>query len=173
MIIIEYTLIQIFKKLINLESKISEYDKKLNDMLKKINNSNEYKIFYEDQIYDSYSLIIDIIESAKNKIVIIDNYIDNSVLKMLTKKNKNVDVILITSNNYKITQLDISKFNEQYPTLKINITQKFHDRFIIIDDKIMYHCGASLKDLGKKCFAITKMENSDFIQKIVISCLSR
>lgn len=165
MIIIEYTLFQIFKKLINLEIKISEYDKKLNDISKKINDTEDYKIFYEGQIYDSYSLIIDIIESAKNKLVIIDNYIDETVLKMLTKKNKNVDVILITSNNCKLTKLDIKKFNDQYPTLKISFTQKFHDRFIIIDDKTIYHCGSSLKDVGKKCFAITQMKNKDFIQK--------
>lgn len=156
---------QIFEKLINLELKISEHDKKLNNVFNRFNNIEDYKIFYDGQIYDSYSLIIDIIESAENKIVIIDNYIDKTVLKMLTKKKKNVNVVLITSNNSKITKLDRAKFNQQYPTLKINTTKKFHDRFIIIDDKTIYHCGASLKDLGKRCFAITKMEDKDFIQK--------
>lgn len=152
LIIIEYTLIQMFKKLINLEIKISEYDKKLNNMLEKINLVEDYKIFYEGQIYDSYSLIIDIIESAKNKIVIIDNYIDETVLKMLAKKNANVKVLLITSNNCKLTPLDISKFNEQYPTLKVSFTQKFHDRFIIIDNQIIYHCRSIFKRFRKKVF---------------------
>ena len=88
------------------------------------------KIFFDGQIYDSYSLIIDIIKTAKNKILIIDNYIDDSILKMLAKKNKDVEVVILTSQNSNISKLDINKFNKQYPTLKIAYTNKFHDRFI-------------------------------------------
>ena len=98
------------------------------------------------QIYDAYSLIIDIIKKAKKKILIIDNYIDDSVLKMLTKKNNNVEVVILTSDKSNIQKIDIQKFNKEYPLLKIGKTNKFHDRFIIIDNKEMYHLGASIKD---------------------------
>ena len=116
--------------------------------------------------YNAYSLIIDIIKSAKMKILIIDNYIDDSVLKMLSKKNKNVEVVILTSQNCNLTKLDISKFNKQYPNLKVSRTNKFHDRFIVIDNKNLYHIGASLKDLGKKCFAISKIEDDEYVNKI-------
>ena len=85
-------------------------------------------------------------------------------------KDKNVDVIIATSTNCKITKLDINKFNKQYPMLKIVSTNKFHDRFIVIDDKELYHCGASLKDLGKKCFAISKMLDTNYIEEIKKVC---
>ena len=125
------------------------------------------KIFFEGQIYDAYSLIIDIIKRAKSKIMIIDNYIDDSVLKMLEKKNTNVEVIIITSNKSNISKLDIQKFNKEYPVLKVAKIDKFHDRFIIIDNKELYHCGASIKDLGKKCFGINKIDNIDIINKFM------
>ncbi len=86
---------------------------------------------------------------------------------MLQKKKKNVEVVIITKEHCKITQLDIKKFNEQYPVLKIAKTDKFHDRFIIIDNKELYHCGASLKDLGKKCFGINKIEDKEYIFNIM------
>lgn len=85
---------------------------------------------------------------------------------MLSKKVANVEVIILTSTNCNLTKLDISKFNKQYPTLKIAKTNKFHDRFIIIDNKELYHVGASLKDLGKKCFAISKIEDSNYIDRL-------
>ena len=85
---------------------------------------------------------------------------------MLSKKNKNVEVIILTSQNSQINKLDITKFNKQYPNLKVALTNKFDDRFIVIDDKELYHIGASLKDLGKKCFAISKIEDKDYIDKI-------
>ena len=122
--------------------------------------------FYKGQIWDSYELIIDIIKKAQNKIVIIDNYIDDTILKMLKKKNKNVKVTIITSNFCSISNLDVSKFNKQYPMLKIIRTNKFHDRFIILDEKELYHCGASFKDLGTKCFGINKMEENHFIEDV-------
>lgn len=161
---------QIFERLTNVEYKLLEHGNKFNQVFNELPNNKEkefkQKIFFKGQIYDAYELIIDIIKMAKNKIVIIDNYIDDSILKMLQKKNKNVEVIILTSQNYNLTKLDIKKFNEQYPTLKIAKTDKFHDRFIIIDNKELYHCGASLKDLGKKCFGINKIEGIDFIENI-------
>ena len=84
---------------------------------------------------------------------------------MLTKKRKNVEIIIVTSEKSNILKIDIQKFNKEYPALKITRTNKFHDRFIIIDNKELYHIGASLKDLGKKCFAISKIEDVEYIQK--------
>ena len=161
---------QIFERLTNVEYKLLEHDNKFNQVFNELQNNKEQefkqKIFFKGQIYDAYELIIDIIKTAKTKIVIIDNYIDDTILKMLQKKNKNVEVIILTLQNCNLTKLDVKKFNEQYPTLKIAKTDKFHDRFIIIDNKELYHCGASLKDLGKKCFGINKIEGMDFIENI-------
>ena len=161
---------QVFERLTNVEYKLLEHDNKFNQIFNQLQDNKEHefkqKIFFKGQIWDSYELIVDIIKSAKTKIVIIDNYIDDSILKMLQKKNKNVEVIILTSQNCNITKLDVKKFNEQYAILKIGKTDKFHDRFIIIDNKELYHCGASLKDLGKKCFGINKIEGLDFIENI-------
>jgi hypothetical protein len=143
-----------------------KFDETFNEMQRNSQEEFIQKIFFDGQIYDSYSLIIDVIRTAKNKILIIDNYIDDSILKMLSKKNKDVEVIILTSQNCNLNKLDIQKFNKQYPTLKITYTNKFHDRFIVIDSKELYHCGASLKDLGKKCFAISKIEDGEYIEKI-------
>ncbi len=161
---------QIFRRLSNVEYKLLEYDKKFDEVFDELQKSKEkefeQKIFFEGQIYDSYSLIIDIIKSAKEKILIIDNYIDDSILKMLSKKNQNVEIVILTSQNSNLNKLDINKFNKQYPILKVIKTNKFHDRFIIIDNKELYHIGASLKDLGKKCFAISKIKDSEYIEKM-------
>ena len=168
---------QVFERLNNVEYKLieqnnllSNHEKKFEEVFDQLQNKKEneftQKIFFDGQIWDSYSLIIDIIKRAKSKILIIDNYIDDSILKMLSKKNKYVEVIILTSQNCDISKLDINKFNKQYPTLKIARSNKFHDRFIVIDNKELYHCGASLKDLGKKCFAINKMNDIKFIENI-------
>ena len=160
---------QVFERLTNVEYKLLEYDKKFDKVFNQLQQEEniKQKIFFQGQIYDAYSLIIDIIKRANKKITIIDNYIDDSILKMLTKKNKNVEVIIITSDKSNIENIDVKKFNKEYPTLKVAKSNKFHDRFIIIDNKELYHCGASIKDLGKKCFAINKIEDISIINKIV------
>lgn len=159
---------QVFERLTNMEYKLLEHDKKFDivfDQLQQEENIKQ-KIFYEGQIYDAYSLIIDIIKKGNRKIAIIDNYIDDSILKMLAKKNKNVKVTILTSIKSNIQNIDIQKFNKEYPTLKVAKTDKFHDRFILLDNTEMYHLGASIKDLGKKCFAISKVENEEMINLI-------
>ena len=156
---------QMLDRLANIEYKMIDYDKKFNELQK--DENFKQKIFFEGQIYDAYSLIIDIIKKAKEKIVIIDNYVDDSILKMLVKKNKNVEVVILTSEKSNISKLDVQKFNKEYPVLKIAKTNKFHDRFIIIDNRELYHCGASIKDLGKKCFGISKMENGEVLNIII------
>ena len=86
---------------------------------------------------------------------------------MLAKKNNNVEVVILTSDKSNIQQIDVQKFNKEYPRLKVAKTNKFHDRFIIIDNEEMYHLGASIKDLGKKCFGINKIEDVEIIEKIL------
>lgn len=156
---------QVFERLTNVEYKMLEYDKKFNMIFNELQKDENFKqkVFFEGQIFDAYTLITDIIKEAKNKIVIIDNYIDDSILKMLIKKNKNVEVVIITSDKSNISKLDVQKFNKEYPILKIAKSDKFHDRFIIIDNQNLYHCGASIKDLGKKCFAISLLNNQEFL----------
>ena len=161
---------QLFQEIDNIKFQLLEHNKKFDKVFNELqkNSQDEFKqrIFFEGQIYDAYSLIIDIIKSSKLKILIIDNYIDDSILKMLSKKNKNVEVVILTSQNCNINSLDINKFNKQYPILKVARTNKFHDRFIVIDNKKLYHIGASLKHLGKKCFAISKINDNEYIEKI-------
>ena len=125
------------------------------------------QLFFDGQIYDAYSLLINIIREAKTKIIIIDNYLDKTILDILSYKEDKVIAKLYVKDIK--TKLDITKFNLQYSNTSIDIIKKFHDRFIIIDDKILYHVGASLKDLGKKCFAINKMDKSyikDILNKL-------
>ena len=163
----------LFEKVISIENKMDkkfiEHDKKFDIIFDQLQLKENIKqrIFFEGQIYDAYSIIIDIIKKASKKILIIDNYVDDSVLKMLAKKKNNVEVVIFTSNKSNIQNLDIQKFNKEYPILKIAKTNKFHDRFIILDNEEMYHLGASIKDLGKKCFGINKIEDKEIIEKII------
>ena len=160
---------QVFERLTSVEHKLLEHDKKFDEVFNQLQLEENIKqrIFFDGQIYDAYRLIIDIIKKANNKILIIDNYIDDSVLKMLAKKKNNVEVVILTSDKSNIENLDIKKFNKEYPILKVAKTNKFHDRFIIIDNKEMYHLGASIKDLGKKCFAINRIEDVKKKKKII------
>ena len=160
---------QIIERLTKVEYKLLEHDKKFNEVFNQLQleENIKQKIFFEGQIYDAYSLIIDIIKKANKKILIIDNYIDDSVLKMLAKKNNNVEVVILTSDRSNIQQIDVQKFNKEYSKLKVAKTNKFHDRFIVIDNGEMYHLGASIKDLGKKCFGINKIEDVEIIEKII------
>ena len=122
-------------------------------------------IFYEGQIYDAYSLLIDIFKEAKKEIIIIDNYADKSILDMIT--NLNVKVIIVTKKFNLLKDIDIKKYNKQYHNLKVIYSDKFHDRFIILDKKVLYHSGASYKDLGNKCFAINKIEDNEYLKNIL------
>ena len=160
---------QVFERLTKVEYKLLEHDKKFNEVFNQFQLEEKIKqrVFFEGQIYDAYSLIIDIIKKANKKILIIDNYIDDSILKMLTKKKNNVEVVILTSDKSNINNLDIQKFNKEYSMLNVAKTNKFHDRFIVIDNKEMYHLGASIKDFGKKCFGINKIEDIEIIKKII------
>ena len=157
----------IFKRLTTVEYEMIECKDRIDELFDKLEPKKieSQKIFFDGEIYDAYSLIIELIKQSKDRIIIIDNYIDKSVLDMLIYKKESVSVQLITSSHY-LTLLDINKFNRQYPQLIIKYSNLFHDRFIIIDNTL-YHVGASLKDLGKKCFGINKIEDKEYLDKIL------
>ena len=119
------------------------------------------QIFYEGQIYDAHSLLLDIFNTSKKFIIIIDNYISKELLDILSKTNKKITIYTKNIDNNLI-----NKYNSQYNNITIKITNSFHDRFIIIDNKVLYHCGASFKDLGKKCFGINKINDSNYLKEL-------
>ena len=119
-------------------------------------------IYFKGEIYDAYSLLLDILNKSKKEIIIIDNYVDKNILDILSKINKK---IIIITNNYNNT--DYEKYKSQYNNIKLIINNDFHDRFIIIDRKELYHSGASFKDLGKKCFEISKIEENNILELLL------
>ena len=115
-------------------------------------------VFFDSQIFDAYELMSRIIRSASKEIILIDNYIDESVLAHLSKRSENVDAIIYTKSISRVLQLDLERHNSQYPPIQIRELRESHDRFLIIDRNELYHIGASLKDLGKKWFAFSKLD---------------
>jgi len=143
-----------------IEDTVNNLEKKIDSIDLQINTSLPLKqgVFYNGQEFDAYVFVSDLVKSAKKSILLIDNYIDESVLQLFTKRNKDVIVNIYTKNFSKILKQDLEKYNSQYPAISIKKFTKAHDRFLIIDDSIIYHFGASLKDLGKKWFAFSKMD---------------
>jgi hypothetical protein len=137
----------------NLSKEVSKISLQL-----KTNNLPTQGIFFDGQIYDAYELMSKIIRSATNEIILIDNYIDETVLTHLSKRAENVEAIIYTKSISKTIKLDLEKHNSQYLPIQIKELRDSHDRFLIIDQKELYHIGASLKDLGKKWFAFSKMD---------------
>ena len=159
----------IVQRLETVEQKQIETDKKIDKIFNALESKDAIPkcgVFFDGQIFDAYVLANKIIKSAKLSIVLIDNYIDESVLTMLGKKSKNVKVTLLTKDISKQLSLDITKFNEQYPAMEVKSFNLSHDRFLVIDGREVYHLGASLKDLGKKWFAFSKMEGLDLLEKV-------
>jgi len=128
----------------SLMNKVNEIDLQI-----QTNLPNKQGIFFEGQVFDAYVLIADIIRSAKKSIILIDNYIDDTVLKQLAKREKNISATIYTRTVDEIIKQDIQKHNKQYPKIKLKKLTTAHDRFLIIDKKVVYHFGASLKDAGK------------------------
>lgn len=144
------------------ERKLLETDHKFEKVFKALENKNQIPsqgVFFDGQVFDAYELASKIIRSAKKEIILIDNYIDESTLTHLSKKDKKVSVLLYSKNNTPQLQLDVKKANSQYGNFQIYTLKQSHDRFLIIDQKELYHLGASLKDLGKKWFAFSKMDH--------------
>lgn len=139
-----------------------ETDKKVKELFKlldKYNVKETQGIFFQGQIFDAYAKFESFLAKAKKEIILIDNYVDLSILQRLAKKKKGVNVRIYTDPKTKLTAQDVQTFNAQYPTLTLNFTTKTHDRFLIIDNSTIYHIGASLKDLGKKCFCFDVLES--------------
>ena len=154
---------QVFQRLDRIEYKLLESDKKFEDIYSKLEEKSldsKPKVFFEGQIYDAYEFICDLIKSATTRIVLIDNYIDDSVLTMLDKREDGVAATIYTKTISKQLNLDIAKHNAQYPLIEVNVFKHSHDRFLILDDRV-YLVGASIKDLGKKWFGIAPMPETD------------
>ena len=140
----------------SIEKRLYEQDTKINLLLKTNLPPNE-GIFYEGQIFDAYQFVSEIIKSAQKSVILIDNYIDENVLMLLAKRNNKVKATIYTNKVDQQLRQDLEKHNMQYSPIAIEIFKKSHDRFLIIDNTLVYHIGASLKDLGKKWFAFSKM----------------
>lgn len=150
-------------KVYSLEQKTAEFDFQIKSSL-----PPKEGIFYDGQIFDAYIFVTDIVKTARKSIILIDNYVDESVLMLLAKRNNKVKATIYTDRLDKQLQCDIEKHNKQYPPVVVEIFKKSHDRFLIIDHHTVYHIGASLKDLGKRWFAFSKMELSteDILSKL-------
>lgn len=151
----------LFQRLDYLEFKQIQADQKFEELFNALERGklqSEKGIFFNGQIFDAYTFVADIIRSAKSSIILLDNYVDDTVLTLLGKRNNNVNATIYTKNISSQLRLDLKKYNNQYLPIKVNIFSDAHDRFLIIDDTELYHIGASLKDLGKKWFAFSKMD---------------
>ncbi|WP_320917831.1 ORF6N domain-containing protein [Enterocloster bolteae] len=163
----------LFEKISELNWRQQEYEKKTDERFEKVfdyiaeNNEVKQKIFFDGQIYDAFSLLVELVGKAEKSIILIDNYVDVDTLNILAKKKRNVNVCIYTVKQTKLTAADVRNFNRQYPKLEVKYTGVFHDRFLIIDDYFAYHIGASLKDAGKKCFGINLMEDEGTIKGIL------
>ena len=150
----------IFQRLENVEMKQIATDDKIDRIFKALENNSlkpKQGIFYDGQIFDAYKFTTELIKDAKKSIVLIDNYVDETILTLFSK-NQKIDVTIYTKGMNKQMKLDLDKYNAQYKPIKIKRFNKAHDRFLIIDNKEIYHFGASLKDLGKKWFAFSKFD---------------
>ena len=150
-----------FDRISKVELKQLEADKKFDRLFEYIGEHTEthQKIFFDGQIYDAFSLLIELVQKAEQEIILIDGYVDVSTLNILAKKQSGVAVTIYTFTKTKLTAQDVAAFNAQYPKLEMKHTNIFHDRFLILDRKTVYHIGASLKDAGKKCFGISLLKD--------------
>lgn len=163
-----------FERINEVELRQLEYQKESDEKFELIfdyisqHEEKTQKVFFEGQIYDAFSLFVDLISKAEKRIVLIDNYVDISTLNILSKKNIDVKAVIYTVKKTRLSEADIEEFNQQYPQLEVRYTDVFHDRFLIIDETMAYHIGASVKDAGKKCFGINKIEDEKIIQDILV-----
>ena len=151
----------LFHRLDKIELKQLEADQRFEEIFKALESDklhSEKGIFYNGQIFDAYAFVCDIIRNAKTSIILLDNYVDDTVLTLLGKRNNNATATIYTKNISNQLRLDVQRYNSQYPRIEIKIFSDAHDRFLIIDDVELYHIGASLKDLGKKWFAFSRMD---------------
>ena len=151
----------LFHRLDNIELKQLEADQKFEEIFKALESDklhSEKGIFYNGQVFDAYAIVSDIIRIAKTSIILLDNYVDDTVLTLLGKRNAYVTATIYTKNISNQLRLDVQRYNSQYPPIEIEVFSDAHDRFLIIDGTELYHIGSSLKDLGKKWFAFSRMD---------------
>ena len=161
---------QVFQRLANIEYHQIETDKRIDEVFKRLdaNVQPQQGIFYDGQVFDAYQFVSDLVRKAKSSIALIDNYVDDTVLTLLDKRADNVTATIYTQHISQQFQLDINRHNTQYPAINVEHFNRAHDRFLLIDDEV-YHIGASIKDLGKKWFAFTLMQDittTELINKI-------
>ena len=161
---------QMFQRIEAVEKRQIATDVKVDEILERLDASETplQGVFYDGQLWDARALVLKLVSSAKRSLILIDNWTTAATLDLFTKKRKGVKVTVITSEHFKkgvphhaISDADIKTFNAQYPKLTVRYNETFHDRFLIIDDKELYLIGASLKDLGRKCFAFTKLDSAE------------
>ncbi|NLG04898.1 MAG: ORF6N domain-containing protein [Clostridia bacterium] len=168
----------LYNRMNEIEKRQIIYQNETNEKFDKVfayisdHKESQQKIFFDGQIYDAFSLLIDLVKSAEKTIVLVDNYVDTGTLNILSKKNTDVSVTVYTVKKTMLSEKDVKIFNQQYSHLAVKYTDVFHDRFLIIDNVKAYHIGASLKDAGKKCFAISLLNDSrviyDILQRLTI-----
>ena len=153
-------ILRITERMDQLEKKINVHELKIDQILDRSETPEKERIgiFFNDQIFDAYVFSSNLITSAKKSIVLIDNYIDETTLLQLSKRKSNVNCIIYTEKINPQLKLDLDKHNSQYPSIEIRIMKNVHDRFLILDSQSLYHLGASLKDLGKRWFAFSRMD---------------
>ncbi len=163
----------LFERISNVELKQLEYQKQTDEKFEQVferlseHEESTQKVFFDGQIYDAFSLLVSLIQKAEKSIILIDGYVDVDTLNLLCKKNDMVSITIYTQEKTKLSKADVKKFNAQYPTLDVKFTKAFHDRFLILDEKIAYHIGASLKDAGNKRFGISLLQDEGIVQDIL------
>ena len=164
----------LFEKISEVNWRQQEYEKRTDERFEKVfdyiaeHNEVKQKIFFDGQIYDAFSLLVELVGRAEKSIILIDNYVDVDTLNILAKKKRNVNVCIYTVKQTKLTAADVRNFNRQYPKLEVKYTGSFHDRFLIIDDNSAYHIGASFKDAGRKCFAINIILDHESVKEVLM-----
>ena len=162
-----------FEKINEMEVKRLAFQKNTEEKFDKIfryiseHEESSQKIFFDGQIYDAFSLLVDLVSKAEKKLALVDNYVDVGTLNILAKKKSDVEVVVYTVRRTRLSEADVNNFNQQYPKLEVKYTGVFHDRFLIIDDICAYHIGASIKDAGKKCFGISLIEDTRIVKDIL------
>jgi hypothetical protein len=150
----------LYQKINSIENKVIEEAERIDLIFSKLDNQLNPKsgIFFNDKVFDAYVFSSELISKAKKSIILIDNYIDETTLLQLSKRSQKVNCIVYTERISEQLKLDLEKHNSQYPPIEIRILKNAHDRFLILDEKELYHIGASLKDLGKRWFAFSRMD---------------
>lgn len=164
----------LFEKISEVNWRQQEFEKKTDERFEKVfnyiaeHNQVKQKNFFDGQIYDAFSLLVELVSKAEKSIILIDNYVDVDTLNILAKKKRNVNACIYTVKQTKLTAADVRNFNRQYPKLEVKYTGAFHDRFLIIDDNSAYHIGASFKDAGRKCFAINIILDHEIVKEVLM-----